>query len=256
MSVELPEVPAGNAKHPIPLIVISANRLAESTAFYSSVFGWNAFPMSAELTAMVASSGPGISLRANIPSGFPGVVPYIGVPNPQEALDRVVATGCSVDRAPWNIPMVGTMARFKDASSTIYGLTTGIAPGAAPRIPMPFGNNPRPPAGSICSLEMYAVDGSAAAQFFHEQFGWGSLPTMQHYVAFDPGAGVGGVFQSHTPATPALAYVYVADVSATLAAIDAAGGKRMGDAMPMPGMGCFGYFTDPSGTAMGLIGPS
>ena len=255
MSVELPDVPAGSAKHPIPLIVISANKLAESTAFYTTVFGWKPFPMSEELTAMVASSGPGISLRANIPPGFPAIVPYIGVRDVAESLERVIAAGATVDRDPWVIPMVGTMARFKDPSGTIYGLTTAISPGEMPRILMPFGSNPKPPAGSICSLEMYAADGAGAAQFFGEQFGWGSMPTMQHYVAFDPGAGAGGVFQSHTPATSALAYIFVADVSATLAAIDAAGGKRMGDAMPMPGMGCFGYFTDPSGTAMGLIGP-
>jgi len=77
---------------------------------------------------------------------------------------------------------------------------------------------------------------------------------MPHFMAFDAGASIGGVFQSHTPAMPAVAYIYVADVGATLSEIDAAGGKRMGEPMRMPGMGCFGYFTDPSGTSMGLIG--
>jgi predicted enzyme related to lactoylglutathione lyase len=255
MSAELPEVPAGNAEHPIRLVVISANDLSASTAFYATVFGWSALPMGNELTAMVAPSGPGISLRSNVPTGFPGAVPYIGVHDVQAALARVVAGGAVIDREPWVIPTVGTMARFRDASGTIYGLTSGLSPGATPRVPMPFGTNPKPPASTICSLEMYAADGATAAQFFHEHFGWASLPTMAHYMAFDPGAGIGGVFQSHTPSTPAMVYIYVTDVSATLTAIDAAGGKRLGDAMPMPGMGCFGYFTDASGTAMGLIGP-
>jgi predicted enzyme related to lactoylglutathione lyase len=62
------------------------------------------------------------------------------------------------------------------------------------------------------------------------------------------------VIQSHTPATRGVAYIYATDVAATLTAIDAAGGKRMGDAMAMPGMATFGYFTDPSGTVVGLIG--
>ena len=91
----------------------------------------------------------------------------------------------------------------------------------------------------------------AAGAFFGAQFGWGAAATMPHYVGFDPGVGIGGVFQSHTPVSPAVAYVYVADVSATLTAIDAAGGKRMGEPMTMPGMACFGYFSDPSGTMMG-----
>jgi predicted enzyme related to lactoylglutathione lyase len=210
--------------------------------------------MSSELTALAAASGPGIALRAKVPAGFPGVVPYIGVPSVPDALARVTTAGAVVERAPWTIPSFGTMARFKDQSGTIYGLTNSVVPGLT-RVPMPFGANPRPPVATICSLEMYAADGAATAQFFSAQFGWGSLATMPQYIAFDPGAGVGGVFQSHTPAMPAVAYIYVADVSATLSAIDAAGGKRMGDAMPMPGMGCFGYFSDPSGTSMGLIGP-
>jgi hypothetical protein len=37
--------------------------------------------------------------------------------------------------------------------------------------------------------------------------------------------------------------------------IEAAGGKRTADPMSAPGMGTFGYFTDPSGTHMGPIGP-
>jgi len=81
------------------------------------------------------------------------------------------------------------------------------------------------------------------------------LATMPQYMAFDPGAGVGGVFQSHTPATPALAYIYATNVEAKLAEIEAAGGKRVGAPMRMPGAGCFGYFQDPSGTSIGLIGP-
>ena len=78
---------------------------------------------------------------------------------------------------------------------------------------------------------------------------------MPHFVGFDAGAGIGGVFQSHSPAAKSMAYIYSADVPASIAAIEAAGGSRMGDPMPVPGMGTFGYFSDISGTVMGLIGP-
>jgi len=54
---------------------------------------------------------------------------------------------------------------------------------------------------------------------------------------------------------PALPYIYATDVEAKIAEIEAAGGKRMGEPMRMPEFGCFGYFQDPSGTSMGLIGP-
>ena len=241
--------------HPIPLVVISANDLPASSAFYSKVFRWQTHPISPVVTAVVAPGGPSVSLRAEAPEGFPGIVPFIGVPDVAAALERAVAAGGSIERAPWSIPMVGTLARFKDPSGTIYGLTNGVPPGEMPRVPPPFGSNPKPPPNTICSLEMYAADHADAARFFGELFGWSTQATMEQYLAFDPAAGIGGVFQSHTPSLPAVAYIFVSDVAATLGEIDASGGHRLGDAMPVPGAACFGYFKDPSGTTMGLLGP-
>jgi predicted enzyme related to lactoylglutathione lyase len=255
MGFELPRVPEGSGQHPIALVVISAKDLAASSAFYSQVFGWQIQPMSAELASFVGAAGPTGALRAKVPAGFPGMVPYIGVPDVDAMLQRLVAAGGTIERVAWSIPMVGKLARFKDPAGTIYGLTDAITPGGAPRIPIPMGSNPKPPAGAICSLEMYAAEEAATATFFGSLFGWGTLATMPQYMAFDPGAGVGGVFQSHTPAMPALAYIYATDVGAKLAEIEAAGGKRIGEPMRMPGAGCFGYFKDPSDTNIGLIGP-
>ena len=255
MGFEMPNVPLGSSTHPIRLVVVSANDLAASSAFYSQVFGWRVSSMSAELASAVTPAGPAVALRANVPAGFPAVIPYIGVSDVDAMLTRVVAAGGTIEKGSWTMPGVGTLARFKDPDGTLYGLTDALSPGGTPHIAMPFGSNPRPPAGAICSLEMYAADGSAAARFFGHLFGWGAQPTMPQFVAFDAGAGIGGVFQSHTPAAPAMAYIYVDDVASTLPRVEAAGGSRLGDPMSMPDMACFGYFTDPSGTAMGLIGP-
>jgi predicted enzyme related to lactoylglutathione lyase len=255
MGFEMPQVPRGKGEHPIALVVVTANNLAASGTFYSTVFGWQVQPFSAELAGMIAPGGPPAALRSNVPAGFPGMVPYIGVRDVDAMLSRVVAAGGTIERAAWKLPGVGTLARFRDPTGTIYGLTDALPPGGLPHVPMPVGSNPKPPAGAICSTEMHAADGAAAARFFGGLFGWGTLPTMPQYVAFDPGAGAGGVFQSHTPTLPALAYVYATDVEAKVIEIEAAGGKRMGDPMRMAGAGCFAYFQDPSGTSMGLIGP-
>lgn len=251
--MNMPSVPKGSGAHPVVLVVISANQLDVSSTFYSKLFGWQPMKMSPELIAMAAPAGPMLALRANIPDGFPGIVPYIGTKNVDVTLAQVVNAGGTIERASWKVPTLGTLARFKDASGTIYGLTDAISPLGNPHVPMPFGENPKPMANTVCSLEMYTVDDSGP-KFFGDQFGWGTLPTMPAFVAFDPGAGIGGVMQSHTPAMPAVAYIYVNDVAATLTAIDAAGGKRTSDAVSMPGMATFGYFADPSGTHMGLIG--
>ena len=255
MSNSIPHVPAGSGKHPIFMVAVSANNLAASTDFYRRLFGWQTMNVSSEVTACIALSGPTISLRANTPDGFQGAVPFIRVDKIDAALAEVVAAGGAIERAPWKIPAIGQFARFADPSGTIYGVTDAAQPMPMPSVPIPFADNPRPPAGTICSIEMYATSGAAAAAFYGKQFGWGCAETIPGYMAFDPGAGVGGVFQSHTPTLAGLAYVYVADVGATLIAIDAAGGERVGDAMSMPGLATFGYFKDPSGTTMGLIGP-
>ena len=255
MSFNMPSVPEGSGQHAITLVVVSANNLAASSAFYAKIFGWQFQSMSAELAGFVASAGPTGALRSNVPAGFPGMVPYIHVPNVDAMLARITAAGGAIERAAWTIPGVGKLARFKDPSGTIYGLTDAVSPGPTPRIPMPIGSNPKPPAGTLCSIEMHAADGVAAARFFGELFGWGTLETLPQYMAFDPGAGVGGVFQSHTPTLPAMAYIYATDVAAKLIEIEAAGGKRMGEPMRIPGIACFGYFKDPSDTSMGLIGP-
>ncbi len=255
MGFEMPKVPEGNGKHPIALVVVSANNAAASRAFYAKLFGWQLHQMSAELTGFVAPAGPSGALRSKVPAAYPGVVPYIAVPDVDAMLARVVAAGGAIEKPSWSVPMVGTLALFKDLSGTIYGLTGSALPSGMPHIPMPVGSNPKPPAGAICHVEMYAADGSEAARFFAELFGWGTLATMPQYVAFDAGAGPGGVFQAHTPSLPAVAYIYTMDVDAKLAEIEEAGGRRMGEPMRMPGGGCFGYFKDPSHTSMGLIGP-
>jgi predicted enzyme related to lactoylglutathione lyase len=255
MGFEMPKVPPGNGEHPNTLVVVTANNLAASGAFYSDLFGWQIQPFSAELAGVVAPGGPTATLRSNVPAGFPGMVPYIGAPDVDAMLSRLVAAGGTVERAPWKLPGVGTLARFKDPTGTVYGLTDALTPGGYPSVPMPIGSNPKPPAGAICHIEMYAADGAAAARFFGELFGWGTLPTMPQYMAFDPGAGVAGILQSHTPSLPALAYIYTKDVQAKLAEIETAGGKRTCEPMRMPGAACFGYFKDPSDTNMGLIGP-
>jgi uncharacterized protein len=245
--------PDATGEHPILMVVLTARDLAASVTFYRQVFGWQLQSMAPDLAAGALSAGPSVALRANVPDGFPGMVPFIRVGDVDTMLQRIAAAGGSLDKAPWNSPG-GTLARFSDRSGTIYGLTSALTPGPLPRLEVPFGTNPKPPQGTVCSIEMYARDADAPAEFFGSLFGWRTQQTMPQYLGFDPGAGIGGVFQAHTPTLPAVAYIYVTNVAATLTALEAAGGKRLGDPMAIPNTATFGYFTDPSGTTMGLVG--
>jgi predicted enzyme related to lactoylglutathione lyase len=252
MDSQLPDVPAGSGKHPILMVALAANRLRESAEFYRSVFGWHTHEVTPDIV-VAPVAGATVSLRANTPEGFPGMVPFVAVPDVAAALQQAAAAGGAVERDPWTLPMAGVLARFKDPSGTIYGLTNATPAAPFPRI-QPFQGGAPPADGSVCAIEMYAADGAAAGRFFERLFGWSARETMPQYVAFDPGAGVGGVFQSHTPSNPAVAYVYSSDVRAAIARVERAGGRRNGEPMAVPGMATFGYFTDPSGTLMGIIG--
>lgn len=243
----------GAGTHPISMVAIAANDLSASRDFYSALFGWSFMPISAEVMTAAPVGGPAMTLRSGTPDGFQGAVPFIAVPNVERALAKVAAAGGATERAPWAALGGVTMARFTDPAGTVYGLVSGAAVSMT-AIPAPFGDAPRPPANTVCSLEMHAGDLDVAGRFFGDVFGWGTQAMMPQFLTFHPGAGIGGVFQSHTPASRGVAYIYVGDVDATLAAIDAAGGQRMGEAMRMPGLACFGYFSDPSGTMMGLMG--
>lgn len=245
--------PNGSGAHPITMLAVAANDLAASRAFYATVFGWHFVDLSTESTTASPASGPSVTLRSGNPPGFQGVVPFSAVPNAEQALSKVAEAGGAMETAPWTDPLAGTLARFTDPAGTLYGLTEQ-ATAPPPAIPAPFGDAPRPGANTVCSLEMHAGDLAVAGRFFGDVFGWWSQEMMPQYLSFHPGAGIGGVFQSHTPVSRGVAYIYVADVDASIATIEGAGGTRMGDPMRMPGLACFGYFSDPSGTMMGLMG--
>lgn len=253
MMAEYPQIPTGSGKHPIPFVAIAASDLAASTAFYERVFGWRTHTVTPEITGAETPAGPNVLLRGSTGDGFAGMVPFIGVPEVPALLDRIVRAGGTIERAPWSVPTAGSLARFADPSGTVYGLTGGVLGALAP-IPLPFGANPEPPAGTVCSVEMYSKDHTVTARFFNDLFEWGTRETMPQYLGFNPGSGISGVFQSHTPSLPAVAYVYVPDVAAALQEIEAAGGTRTAEPMSAAGLATFGYFTDPSGTTMGLIG--
>ncbi|MBK8233245.1 MAG: hypothetical protein IPK72_22390 [Candidatus Eisenbacteria bacterium] len=129
------------------MVAISANELDASADFYTKVFAWQTHRMSPELVAAVTPAGPTVSLRAGTPDGFPGVVPFLRVADVDTALERAIAAGGSVERATWSVPMVGNLARFRDTSGTIYGLTSAMPPGPRlRRCRCPFGSNPKPAA--------------------------------------------------------------------------------------------------------------
>lgn len=252
-TTSMPTAPKGSGQHGIGWIEIRANDLVASGTFYQEVFGWEIESFTPDYKVFkVRSGGPSGGLRGNSPDGTPACTPYIFAADVALAQADIVAAGGRKLTEPENIGG-GWIGHFAAPNGVIYGLAD--MPVTQPHIPAPFGAGTKPGVHSLCSLEMYGgPDLAATGKFFQDLFGWASADSMPGYRMFDPGVSLGGVFQGHTPGTPSMVYIYVEDVGAKLQEIEQAGGKRVGEPMGMPGV-TFGYFTDPSGTAMGLIGP-
>jgi len=110
----------------------------------------------------------------------------------------------------------------------------------------------------IVHVEIPVVNAKDSAEFYAKTFDW----KLEHAPEFDywqfqaqggPGGGfiqVGGPSDAHVN-EPVL-YVGTDDIEATLATIEANGGKTILPKTDIPGIGWFAYFADPAGNRMAL----
>jgi predicted enzyme related to lactoylglutathione lyase len=108
----------------------------------------------------------------------------------------------------------------------------------------------------IVHIEFSADDREAAGQFFNSVFGWQieQMPEMD-YATFTteggPGGGLNPVKDTY-PAGTVTVYIGADDIEATLAKIEAHGGKTVVPKSEIPGVGWFAFFTDPTGNQIAL----
>ena len=110
----------------------------------------------------------------------------------------------------------------------------------------------------IVHVEIPAKDPAAAARFYHDVFNWEyeEVPEMR-YITFKTGADQGGGFPEidnhmYRPDN-VIVYIDCDDIEATLQQIEKLGGKTVVPKSPIPGMGWFAHFTDPSGNRIALF---
>ncbi|MFQ5616249.1 MAG: VOC family protein, partial [Anaerolineales bacterium] len=106
-------------------------------------------------------------------------------------------------------------------------------------------------------IEFSTKDRKEAADFYGSVFGW----EMQHiddmnYTMFSTGEGqIGGGLnpvQENYPAGTVSVYIGTEDIEATLAKIEASGGKTLVPKSEIPNTGWFAFFSDPTGNMVGL----
>jgi predicted enzyme related to lactoylglutathione lyase len=112
----------------------------------------------------------------------------------------------------------------------------------------------------VVHIEIPAANPASDSQFYADVFGW----TLRHepsmdYHMFEAKGGPGGGFVKtgtengmNTQPGQVLVYIDSDDIDATLADIEAHGGKTVSPKMEIPGTGWFAIFTDPTGNRMAL----
>jgi predicted enzyme related to lactoylglutathione lyase len=113
----------------------------------------------------------------------------------------------------------------------------------------------------ISHLEIPAANTGAAGTFYRDVFGWKieTNPTY-NYVTFESEGGPRGGFVGPSEPSPIgykpdrlLVYLATDDIDATLATIEAHGGKTVLPKTEIPHVGWWAVFTDPTGNHLGLF---
>jgi predicted enzyme related to lactoylglutathione lyase len=112
-------------------------------------------------------------------------------------------------------------------------------------------------AGKVVHFEIAIDDGGRAVQFYEAAFGWklDQFGPVEYWTTTaGEGDGIGGALTKRSDDVPALMfYIQVDDIDGALQKIEAAGGGRLTERMPIPGVGWSAYFRDSEGNKVGLF---
>ncbi len=247
--------PEGYDGHHICWMEIGFKDQPATVEFYEELFGWKFIPYESMENYVFFQSTSGVmgGFNGNGFGQMQNVIFYLYVPDIDSALAEIETAGGKTLVPKTPVDTFGNIALFTDPSGVTVGLSDIFM--GLETSPNPFGEGDKPAVNTICSFEIYGGDFAKTREFYSKLFGWtvaeDSVPS--EYMHFASGGGADGVFQSHTPDAPVVAYVWVDDVAATLAKVKELDGATLSEATPTP-MGVFGYFTDPSGVWIGLIG--
>ena len=120
----------------------------------------------------------------------------------------------------------------------------------------------------VIHVEIPADESERARQFYENAFGWKTMPlgpeTGDYVMAFTTetdeetripkvrGAINGGLYRRSQPEESVRFTVLVDDIRATMAKVEAAGGRVLGDPFALPGVGLFVDVVDTEGNVVQL----
>jgi uncharacterized protein len=109
----------------------------------------------------------------------------------------------------------------------------------------------------IVHVEFSAKDRKVSQKFYSDVFGWGYTHyDDMHYTTFQAAEGLSGGLNEvgeKYPVGTTMVYIETDDVTASLKAVEAAGGTIVEAEYEIPSVGNFGVFLDPAGNKLGLV---
>lgn len=112
-------------------------------------------------------------------------------------------------------------------------------------------------AGKVVHFEIPVDHSDRAISFYGQAFGWTLEqwgPVEYWTTSAGEGDGIGGALTKRSTEVPSLMfYIEVDDVDAALEAVEAAGGARLSERMPIPTVGWSAFFEDTEGNQVGVF---
>lgn len=112
-------------------------------------------------------------------------------------------------------------------------------------------------AGKVVHFEIPIDDNEGAVAFYGQAFGWRLErwgPVEYWTTEAGDGEGIGGALTKHSDDVPSLMfYINVENIDAALDVVEAAGGARLTERMPIPTVGWSALFADTEGNKVGLF---
>lgn len=241
------------------------------TAFYRATLGWEIQtegmknPNGSEYRMIArrdgGSAGGVLTLTPGMTAGGakPGWLPYFYVDDVDAAAAKAQGLGASVHMAPSTIEGIGRMAMLADPQGAAFYLMKPTPPASDPNARSDVFDPMK--AGHCRWNELNSTDASGALRFYTELFGWTAGTAMPMGPAGDyqfieiDGAAIGAINPVQAAPSMWLPIFGVADIEAAKAAVEANGGTITTDIMEIPGGEFALNADDPSGAALGFVGP-
>jgi predicted enzyme related to lactoylglutathione lyase len=233
---------------------------AAARHFYSGLLGWSAneVPMGPEFSYTIFqlngkdAAGAYRLMKEQVEQGVPSHwMLYIKTTSSDEAFTKAINLGAAQIAAPFDVPNVGRMSVLRDPTGAIIST---FQPGGHRGLEV-FGQT-----GAICWVELQSPDPDKAAQFYADWLGWKYESGKDGYRHIIAGEGksdmIGGIpAEMEAPqGTPAhwLAYIRVADCTASSEKADQLGAKTILPAAAIPEVGTISILADPQGAVFAL----